>query len=202
MRGPILALAALALLSGCATAPDMRYHTLDMTPSGSAGTLPVNVTVEALRAGQAVRRPEIMVKRSPTEIEYYAEHAWAADVAEVVREKLAAELGPKDPEKPAILVWGTIQAFGQVDTPEGAKPHIKLELAFRLSGTSRYAEPLLEVTYENRPGEEPAVAPPSAKAEDAARAVVIALSGRLADMSREIGRDAARAAAIAERRAP
>lgn len=202
MRRPILTVATLALLAGCASAPNMRFHTLDMAPSGEGAALPVNVTVEQLRTAQAVRRPEIMVKRSPTEIEYYAEHAWAADVAEVVREKLAAELGAKDPGKPTILVSGTIQAFGQLDTPEGAKPHIKLEFAFRAAGTSRYAEPLLEVTYENNPLEEPAAAPAAASAEDAARAVVIALSGRLAEMAREIGQDAVRAAAIAEERAP
>jgi hypothetical protein len=196
MKGLSILAVTLTVMAGCASAPNIRYHTLDMTPASEAPEIPVNVAVDQLRAAQALRRPALMIKRSPTEIEYYAEHEWSADVAELVTEKLAAEFGDPDPKQPTVLVSGNIRAFEQVDTPAGPKPHIKLELTFRMAGTSRYDAPLLEVTYENDYTQTASVAAPGASASQQVGAVVKALTATLEEMAPVIQRDAARAATL------
>ncbi|MFP4499910.1 MAG: ABC-type transport auxiliary lipoprotein family protein [Candidatus Hydrogenedentota bacterium] len=198
MKGLSIVAAALALLAGCATAPETRYHMLDMSAAGELADATVNVEVDQLRAAQALRRPTLMIKRSPTEVEYYAEHEWSADVAELVTEKFRAEFGDPVPGKPTILIAGHIRAFEQVDTPDGPKPHIKIEIAFRTPDTSRYEEPLLEVTYENDYSDTPPVAAATASADDQATAVVRGLSNTLEKLAATIQRDAVRAAALAQ----
>ena len=200
MKHWILAVAAVTLVAGCASPPNTHYYTLDLTPGNAASPAPVKVAIDSLRPSQALRRGEIMIKRSPTEVEYYAEHEWAADVEEIVTHKLNAELPRVAEGSPVINVSGEVLAFEQVDGPDGYRPHVKLHLEFRTPSMNRYDEPLLEGDYENDYREEPPVAPASAAVDETARAIVEALSGRLAALAPAIVVDAQKAAQIAQER--
>ena len=125
-------------------------------------------------------RTDIMAMTSPTQIEYYALDRWVASLGELVPTKLGAEFGPPQNGRRTILVSGTILAFEEVDTPTGADAHIKLDLAFRNEGASRYEEPLLRKHYE---GSFPAESRTPA-------AVVNALSAGLAQLAVSIAQDA------------
>lgn len=178
MKQAILALAVLVAM-GCASVPNIRYYTLDMTPSGKAQPR-CNLKVERLRPSDALARKDILIKKSPTEIEYYALDQWAANLGEVVSEKLTSEFGPIVQGRKTLLIAGVIQGFEQVDTADGAAGHIKLDLAFRPEGESRYEPPLLEKVYET-----------SVAAERASpTAVVRALSRGLERLAGEIADDA------------
>ena len=56
----------------------------------------MNVRVERLREVESLARKEILVQRTPTQIEYYAVDQWAAAPGELISQKLEAELGPID----------------------------------------------------------------------------------------------------------
>jgi hypothetical protein len=200
MKQWTLALAALALVAGCASPPNTQFYTLDMSPGSNVEAMPVDVVIDRLRPAQALRRGQIMIKRSPTEIEYYAEHEWAADVEELVAHKLSAELPRKSSGAPVVYVSGDILTFEQIDGADGYRPHVRLALQFRLSSMRPYDEPLLEATYENSYREEPPVAPPTASVAVTAKAVVEAMSDRLAAMAPAIAADARKAVDIARER--
>ena len=68
----------MLLLAGCATTvPQFRYYTLDMAP-GAAISAPVQLGRVRIDVNEALSRPEIMVRTSPTSVEYYAESLPAA----------------------------------------------------------------------------------------------------------------------------
>ena len=140
---------AVAALVGCASSPPPRYYTLNMEPSGGA-TVPCNIDVERLRPSEPLSRKEILIKTSPTEIEYYASHQWAANLGELVKEKLESEFGQDLDDRKTIVISGTILAFEQIDVPGGAEVHIKLEVEFRPEGAGRHEAPLAEKRYEIR----------------------------------------------------
>jgi ABC-type uncharacterized transport system auxiliary subunit len=139
---------AFALLAGCRTTPPSSLHTLDMTPSGSA--MPnVNIDVDRLRPSEALGRKDILIKKSPTAVEYYATEQWASNLGEIVPEKLEAEFGADLKGRDTVLISGTILGFEKVDADNGGhEAHIKLDLAFRWDGESLYETPLLEKVYE------------------------------------------------------
>jgi len=175
----ILGSLAAALAGGCANSPEPRFYTLDMTPSGTA-TLDCNVEVERLRPHDALTRVDILVKKTPTQIEYYALDRWAASLSELVPEKLRAEFGDHDPARKTFIVSGEILAFEQVDRDSNAEAHVKLDLSLRDEGSSRYDAPLLRKRYE--------VSIPAVESHPAA--VVEALSKGLETIAREIAADA------------
>jgi len=179
MKRHVLLLTTLALLAGCASAPPTRYYTLDMTASGRAEPV-VNLTVDRIRPTEALARKQILVKKSPTEIEYYAVDEWAAGLDELVAEKLAAEFGPKEEGRKTIAVSGTILAFEQLDRPDGVEVRVKLDLALREENDGQYADPLLEKTYETG---QPAAGPNAV-------AVVTALSKCLEEIAVQLAADA------------
>ncbi|HNR30155.1 MAG TPA: ABC-type transport auxiliary lipoprotein family protein [Candidatus Hydrogenedentes bacterium] len=191
MIGLVLAVA------GCVSAPKPTYHTLDLSPAAVAETAAINVVVDQIRVAEPLRREEVLIKKSPTEIEYYAAHKWAASLSELVAQKLNAEFGSREPDRPTILVYGTLLAFEQVDDPAGPKAVVRLELQFRPDGASRYKQPLLERVYENPYRQEPSVAAPGASVEETVRAVVRALSDRLGALADAIRADAVRAHELA-----
>ena len=169
----------LILGAGCAHSPEPRFYTLDMTPSGKA--IPsCNIEVERLRPHDALTRVDLMVKTSPTQIEYYALDRWAATLSELVPEKLRAEFGPHVNGRRTLVLSGTILAFEQVDTEEGAKAHVKLDLELRNEQDSRYAAPLLQKVYE--------IAVPAG--QPAPAEVVRALSAGLEALAAQITADA------------
>lgn len=143
----VLAFAIAVTAFGCAGAPEPRFYTLDMTASGKASPS-CNIEVERLRPHDALTRVDILVKKSSTQIEYYALDRWAASLSELVPEKLRSELGTRVAERPTLVVSGEILAFEQVDRANGADAHIKLDLTFREEGESRYSTPLFRKEYE------------------------------------------------------
>lgn len=191
-RTLVLALTTVAL-AACLSAPKLKYHTLDFTASGSIEPLPINIAIDQLRAAEPLRRDGIMIKKSRTEVEYYAEHLWAAALAEQVSQKLESEFAPIDPEKDTILIYGDIIAFEQVDDVGGAKACLRIDLQFRPEGASRYEKPLLERSYSNDCAAEVGVAPPGAPVDETVGAVVQALSDRLRDFAPQIRADAEQA---------
>ncbi|MCC6491159.1 MAG: membrane integrity-associated transporter subunit PqiC [Candidatus Hydrogenedentes bacterium] len=169
----------LVLLAGCAHSPEPRFYTLDMTPSGKAAAS-CNIEVERLRPHDALTRVDLMVKTSPTQVEYYALDRWAATLSELVPEKLRAEFGAPLAGRRTLVLSGTILAFEQVDTEEGANAHVKLDLELRNEGDSRYAAPLLQKVYE--------IAVPAG--QPAPADVVRALSSGLETLATQIAADA------------
>ena len=167
-----------ALLAGCATSHSPALYTLDTTPSAQAGS-PVNITLGRLRIAESLLNKRILVKQSPTEIEYYATAQWAASLDELLREKLTAEFGPIDTARPSFDISGTLQAFEQVDTPSIPEAHVKLALEVRKAGESQYAPAALSKVYD--------VSLPVA--EESAGGVVVALSTCLEQVARAIVAD-------------
>lgn len=143
----VIAAGIVALAGACAHVETPRYYTLDMTPSGTAPAR-CNVTVERLRPSDALTRNDILIKKSPTEVEYYALDRWVSGLGELVSEKLGIEFGAPKAERETVVVSGQITAFEQVDTGEGAEGHARLALEVRAEKDGRYGEPLLKKTYD------------------------------------------------------
>lgn len=138
----------IALLAGaCAHVETPRYYTLDMTPSNTAKAT-CNVSIERLRPSDALTRNDILIKKSPTEVEYYALDRWVSGLGELVSEKLGIEFGAARADLETVVVSGQITAFEQVDTPDGAQAHARLALEVRSEKDGRYGEPLLKKTYD------------------------------------------------------
>jgi len=112
---------------GCTSTPAPRYYTLDMTPS-TQRELPCNIMVDRLRPAESLVRSDILIHKTPTQVEYYALDRWAASLGELVAHKLNAEFGPIDEQRETIFLTGEILAFEQVDVPGGAQAHINIEV--------------------------------------------------------------------------
>lgn len=145
---------ACVALAGCATkAPEPRYFTLDMRPSGSVKAA-FSMKVDRIAVAEHLERANMAVRPEPTRIEYYALDRWAAGLDELVAEKLETELGPPEADKPVLVALGDLAAFEIVEYGgAGAKAPavvIKLELALRSEAASRYAEPLFDKEYRLR----------------------------------------------------
>jgi len=174
-----LTLLVAGLMAGCATAPGPNLYTLNMAPSAEAGSA-VNIAVGRLRVAEALQNKRILIKKSPTEIEYYAAAQWAAGLDELLTEKLTVEFGPLDSGRAAYVLSGTLLAFEQVDLATGAEAHVRLSVEIREEGTSFYSTPALAKTYDVRL---PVTTP-------AAGSVVETLSACLEQVARQIVADA------------
>jgi uncharacterized lipoprotein YmbA len=150
-----------------------------MTPSGTATSARYTIQVDRLRVSEALAPRAILIKLSPTEAEYYADHLWLGTLEEQIREKLHAEFGSHAAGRRTVLMVGTVLAFEQVDTPEGADAHVKLDVAVRFKEADQYAAPALKKQYELRV---PAAAPTP-------REAVKALSHAVEQVAKEITRD-------------
>ena len=193
MKQTVAIAISLLALAGCLSAPKLKYHTLDLAPPAAVEPLPINLVIDQLRAAEPLRREGIMIQKTRTEIEYYAEHLWAAALAEQVAQKLEGEFGPSDPDKPTVMIFGEILAFEQLDAEGGPKVNVRLDLQYRLEDASRYQKPLLQKVYGNDPGAEAAVSRTDAPVESTVSAVVQALSDRLRDLAPLIRTDAVQA---------
>lgn len=172
-----LVLFVAGLMAGCATAPGPNLYTLNMAPSAEAGST-VNIAVGRLRIAEALQNKRIMIKKSPTEIEYYAAAQWAAGLDELLTEKLTVEFGPLDSGRAAYVLSGTLLAFEQVDLTAGGEAHVRLAIEIRKEGTSYYSPPALAKTYDVRlpvttPDAGSAVEALSACLEQLARQIVV-----------------------------
>jgi len=175
----LVAVAALAA-AGCASVSPV-YYTLDMTPSGNVAPGPHHLVAAHFTVGEALISRQLLIKKSAVEVEYYAASEWAAGVDKLVAEKLQTEWGTYGGQDRSLDVSGIVQAFEQIDTPQGADAHAKLAIAIRNAGESRYAPALLEKVYQCR-----------RPADDATSlAVVEALNRCLEQIAAEIAADAA-----------
>ena len=166
--------------AGCATSGSPSLYTLDMSPSDAAGS-PVNISVGRLRITEALQNKRILIKKSPTEVEYYAAAQWAAGLDEMLAQKLALEFGPSDPARDTFILSGVLLAFEQVDAPAGGEAHVRLAVELRPEGASHYSKPALAKTYDLR---RPA-------SSSTAGGVVESLSDCLEQVAREIVADVA-----------
>jgi ABC-type uncharacterized transport system auxiliary subunit len=138
---------AALILCGCATSNPIRYYTLDMAPSGGVETA-FSIEIDRLRPSEALARKDILIKKSATQIEYYAGEQWAANVGELVAEKLQAEFGHPVEGRPTVVVRGAILAFEQVDVPDGIAARVKLDLDIHAEDDRAYDKPILKKAYE------------------------------------------------------
>lgn len=166
------------VVAACAHRADIRYYTLDMAPSAELNPK-YNLSVERIRPSEPLTRKEILIKKTATQIEYYAVDQWAADVGELVTEKLKAEFGPRKDGQDTLSITGTVLAFEQIDVASGAEACVKLDLVLRPEGASRYDAPFLDKTYEVH-------LPASAERPDA---IVEALSKALENVAAQIVKD-------------
>jgi uncharacterized lipoprotein YmbA len=122
-------LAALALTAGCASStPEYRYYTLDMQPRANLANAPAQLVTVRIEVNEALQHPEIMIRTSPTRIEYYALDRWAAGLQEQIAEKLKIEFANPAPGAPRLNLNARLMNCEQVDTPEGPKVEVKLEV--------------------------------------------------------------------------
>ncbi len=180
MRVAHALIAFLVIVAGCASAPNLDYYTVDMTPSRTAVS-DLNLEVGHFATAEKLDRTQIVIQQTPTRIDYYSNERWAASVGEMVEHKLTAEFGPEVEGRRGLIVSGRITAFEQVDASSGPQARARLEVAIREGGAKRYETPLLEKTYEaSRTAENNSV-----------DAVVRALSRAIEEIAAEIAADAA-----------
>ncbi len=171
----------VAFVAGCVSVSEPNYYTLDMRSSGRIET-PFVLESVRIRPGEAVSRREIMIRTSPTEIEYYATQLWAADLGEQLSEKLKAEFGPAQAPALAVTIDGDLLAFEQVDTKDGAEARVKLDLRVSLDPGGDGERRSFSKIYETVVAAEAQAAP----------AVVEALSRGLESIAAELAEDLAR----------
>lgn len=171
----------MAILAGCLSVPEPNYFTLDMRSSGRIDA-PFAVEEVRIRPGEAVARREIMIRTSPTQIEYYATQRWAADLGEQLSEKLKTEFSQSQGEKARVWIEGDLLAFEQVDTRDGADAHLKLDLVVTLKSENGDTSRSFRKVYETVVTADAPNAP----------AIVEALSRGLESIAVELAEDLAR----------
>lgn len=152
----------LCFLAGCASAP-AKYYSLDMRPSRPDATGPA-IEVDHISIADTLASKNIYIQKSPTQIEYYAVDQWAADLGEILEDKLRVEL-ERDSAQPTLVLQGTLERFGQQDTAwkkdtvSEAAAMVRLRVELRPKDASRYSEPLLKKAYVcEAPAAEPTAA--------------------------------------------
>ena len=191
LRHPIVCAAALLLVVGCAHVETPRFYTLDMSASGKAASA-YDIRIDRIRPFEPLMRSNILIKTSPTEIEYYALDQWAANLGELVAQKLAAEFAGDPAGRPVLMLTGTVLAFEQVECSEGCKAMARLEIAVREETAGRHDAPLLSKTYE-------AVRPAG---NEGVPGLVRGLSACLEDIAAQIVRDLPQAKPTSESGGP
>jgi ABC-type uncharacterized transport system auxiliary subunit len=141
---------------------------------------PVRVSELRITVNHALSKPEILVRTSPTQVEYYALDRWASGLEEQVAEKLKTEFAAVPTELPTVELEGKLMAFEQVDTPSGAEVRVKLEIVSQPPFKELHSIfPSFRKIYEKT---EPASAPTAA-------AAVAALSRATEAIASELGKD-------------
>jgi len=180
MKFRFATIALMLVLSSCASTPDLDYYTLDMSPSGTVET-DLNLEVTRFGISERIDRTQIVIRKSPTRIDYYSKDRWASSLGELVERKLAIEFGPAMDGHRTLRVSGRVIALEQVDSPSGPHALAKLEVAIREREAKGYEPPLLEKTYEAT----------QAADSNSVDAVVQALSRAVEAIAAEIAADAA-----------
>lgn len=128
-----IALILTPLLAACASVPAFRYYTLDMAPRANLDA-PIVLDSVRISVNEALARPEILVRTSPTKVEYYALDRWAGGLQEQLDEKLKSEFSSRANNPYVVRISGVLMAFEQVDTPGGVEARVKLDARFEISG--------------------------------------------------------------------
>ncbi len=165
------------LLSGCASAPQYRYYTIDMTPRAEL-TPPVRIEGVRISINQALQRPEIMIRTSPTQVEYYAIDRWASGLEEQIAGKINTEFASASSDLQPFNITATLMAFEQVDTPAGPEVLVKLDANIQPSFDATGQEPIfLRKLYVVT---RPAAAPGAAAAVEALSRATEAIASEMA----------------------
>ena len=150
MKKNILCIAILVAMAGCASVTPTRYYTLNMTPSANA-TSTAALQVDRVIVSQALSRKEILIKKSTTEVEYYASDQWVAGLDQLVAQKLNAEFGHPSAENANVIpLFVTVQGFEQIDTASGADAFLQLVIEARKPGESVRDQPFFSQVFEIR----------------------------------------------------
>jgi len=171
------------LLAGCGSAPVYRYWALSTeSPDYKA---PVNVRLRSLRSGGLVRGEEMIIRSGPTRVEFYRADRWIVDPDELVRQKLKEIFGAPKPGLPEVLLDAQLEAFEQLEKPEGAFAHLRLEARLQLQGpSSEHESPSLLKVFDivkPLPQADPsALAEGLSKALEEAAASILEAAARLA----------------------
>ena len=129
--------ALLPLLAACASSvPHYRYYTLDMAPRAGIDD-PVQLASVRIDVNEALSRPEILVRTSPTSVEYYALDRWASSLNEQLGEKIKTEFASAGPSAPTVELDGVLMAFEQVDTGTAAEVRVKLDATLTVTQSGR-----------------------------------------------------------------
>jgi ABC-type uncharacterized transport system auxiliary subunit len=81
------------LLTGCASAPELRYYRVAVpTAAPAVAPLPVTLGVARLAAAEPCRQERILYRNSPYRVQYYAADRWEVPPAEMVQEALLTQL--------------------------------------------------------------------------------------------------------------
>jgi ABC-type uncharacterized transport system auxiliary subunit len=136
-------LALVLLWASCGGIPKTYYYTLEIPPPPS-GTNPRPRTalvlgIERFRAPDVLRDDRIAYYESPTQMNFYQYHRWAAEPAELFAEAIArrlrrAELFTDVRKLPArapvdYILRGHVLNFEEVDEAAGVKGRVALQLS-------------------------------------------------------------------------
>lgn len=123
-----------------------RLHTLDPSPNSTLKPR-YNLVVTRLRLNDTLTRADILVRNSPTSIDYYPEDRWASSLAEMIADKLNAEFGPPRNGIPTLNISGAILAFEALEASEPASARVALQLELRWADAARDAPPAKRHIY-------------------------------------------------------
>ncbi|HOK09525.1 MAG TPA: ABC-type transport auxiliary lipoprotein family protein [Candidatus Hydrogenedens sp.] len=74
---------------GCISAPPLHYYTLEWSLKHQQDTSqPLWLQVASIKLAEPLKRKEIMIRKSPVEIEYYSTHLWASSLEELLTHKI------------------------------------------------------------------------------------------------------------------
>lgn len=136
-------LALVLLLASCGSIPKTYYYTLEIPPPPSVVNphprTALVLGIERFRAPDFLRDDRIVYYESPTQVNFYQYHRWAAEPAELFAETIArrlrrAELFTEVRKLPAratvdYILRGHVLNFEEVDEPAGVKGRVALQLS-------------------------------------------------------------------------
>lgn len=181
--GAALAAAALLLVAaGCVTAPPQTYYYTLALPAVERTEDSPSIEAGRFRATEPLQRHAILIRTAPTELEYYANHRWAARLDDLTQQELQRFFGLPDVREDTVALSGTILAFEQVEHAGEVEAHVRIEAEGRRKSASPEAPPLFREYFEAR------VQAASHTPQAVVRALCEALGRVAADMAEAVQR--------------